>query len=110
MRGHDFFVYLNDTVAEEWKGILKPERGRQLPVTTPIPILAILPGFDVPQRVFLLALDQMERSELDAIAAKLAGKFDLKPSKALTEIRKAGIPIREEHTSTVIVHNPQRWF
>lgn len=107
---HDFWVCLDDTRAGEWESVLGPDRGRRLPVTSPIPCLAQLPGFDIPQRVFLLALPVMTPQELMSIAKKLAEKFGLTKDEALLEIHKAGIPIREEHIDAVIVHRPQRWF
>jgi hypothetical protein len=107
---HDFWITLKDTKAEEWVTLLGPDRGRRLPVMTPIPQLAHLPGFDVPQRIFLLALDCMEPNEIALISGKLAAKFGMTPDEAEEEIRKVGIPIREEHIDGVIVHRPQRWF
>lgn len=104
---HDFWVTLKDDVAREWQEVAGVSR---LPVHTPIPQLANLPGFAVPCRVFLVAIDQLEDGVLDCIARRLAQKFGLSAEEAREEIRKAGIPIREEHISAVAVHSPQRWF
>lgn len=105
---HDFWIHLKPEIAAEWTSLIG-DSGR-LPVKTPIPQYANLPGFGTPQRVFFLALDVLEAGVLERIARRLAGKFGLDEGEALDEIRKAGIPIREEHVSGVITHNPQRWF
>ena len=107
---HDFWVSLKDHIAKEWQELLGADRGRRLPVRSPVPVLAHLPGYSVPQRVFLLAIECMEPDEVQRIAGKLAAKFGMTPEESAEEIRKAGIPIREEHTDAVIVHRPQRWF
>jgi hypothetical protein len=109
-RKHDFWVTLKPEHAAQWETVLGRERAKRLPIRSPIPILANLPGFDIPQRVFLLALDQLTDIECAAIAAKLAEKFGLTLQEALTELWRAGVPIREEHTAGTIVHHPQRWF
>jgi hypothetical protein len=107
---HDFWVTLDDSKAEEWEALLGKDKGRRLPVKSPIPVLAHLPGFSVPQRVYLLALDCMEPDDVQKIAGRLAEKFGMTAEESEREVRAAGIPIREEHTSCVIVHRPQRWF
>jgi len=107
---HDFWVHLKDWIALEWKEAMGPDFDGRLPVTTTVPMLAWLPGFGVPQRVFLLALDQISQEQREAIIHRLSQKFSLSPDEAQEEVQKAGIPIREEHIEVVILHNPQRWI
>lgn len=104
--GHDFWVTISGLRGEEWQRVLGTSR---LPVRTPVPQLAHLPGHTTPQRVFLLALDQMSDEELEKIWRHLAQKFGLTPEQIRAEIDAVGIPILEADT-VVIVHNHLRWL
>jgi hypothetical protein len=104
-RSHDFFVTIHGERGEEWKGIAGTNH---FPVRSPIPSLGILPGKGE-QRVYLLALDQVEPETLNRIVSHMSEKFGLTPEEARDEMEKAGIPILADECS-VMVHNPQRWF
>lgn len=106
MASHDFFVYIDGERGAEWERVAGT---RRFPVRSPIPALAALPGYQTPQRVYLLALDQVEPSRRARILVHLAVKFGLNEAEAAAEIAQAGIPILADQCS-VVVHNPQRWF
>ena len=103
---HDFFVVIHGKRGAEWEQVAGT---RRFPVQSPFPVWAQLPGYAVPQRIFLLALDQIEAEMRTRIVAQLARKFGISQTELEQEIVKEGIPILEE-ACDVIVHHPQRWF
>jgi hypothetical protein len=107
---HDFWVRLRDTVAVEWQEVLGREQSHRLPVRSPIPVLAELPGFSTEQRVYLLALDVIDPSVLVKISERLASKFSLTPNETKDALEKTGIPILEDHVECEIVERFQRWI
>ena len=103
---HDFWVTIHGERGAEWEHILGTSR---LPVRSPIPVLANLPGMPEPQHVYLVALDKLPVGALTKIIDHLSAKFDLDSAEAAEEIEKAGIPIWEKDCS-LMVWNPQRWL
>ena len=106
MATHDFFVSIDGARGAEWEAVTGT---RRFPVRSPVPVLAHLPGYAVPQPVYLLALDQIDAETRARIVAHLASKFGLSEAEVAVEIAQAGIPILEDQCS-VVVHHPMRWF
>lgn len=101
----DFHVTIHGERGEEWERIAGTAT---FPVQSPIPVLAELPGRGT-QRVFLLAIDELEASTLEKIVAHLAAKFGVPPEETEAEVRAHGIPILDEECS-LMIQNPQKWL
>lgn len=102
---HDFFVTIRGERGEEWKQVIGTDT---VPVVSPIPIRANLPGLGE-QSAFLLAIDQLEPETFQAIVRHLSMKFGIALREIETTIRAEGIPILD-HDCTLVVLNPQKWF
>ena len=102
---HDFWVTIEGQRGEKWQRVLGTSR---LPVRSPIPTLAILPGIGEAE-VYLVALDVLAPGQQEKIIAHLCEKFQLRPDEAEAEIRQAGVPILGRDCSVMIM-NPQRWI
>lgn len=78
-------------------------------VQSPIPLLAILPGFDAPQAVFLLDLSLITPDERGRLVEWLAERFGLPAEEINSRLEMEGLPILASECSLIIDH-PQRWI
>lgn len=101
---HDFWVTIHGERGAEWERVIGTNC---LPVQSPVPIPALLPGLGE-SLVFLLAMDQLEPEQVMKIVEHLSAKFRLSPEEAAQEIAAAGIPILHTDCS-IMIHNPQKW-
>lgn len=78
-------------------------------VTNIVPEVANLPGFDEPQRVYKLDLNEITFDEQKALINHISDKFNLNPTLVDKQIAERGVPILASER-TLIVENPQRWI
>jgi len=102
----DFNVTINGPRGNEWERIAGT---RRFAVTSPIPFLAHLPGFDEPQPVYLVDLAELDPATLARIVSHLGEKFALTAEEAYAELCAVGIPIWAEDC-IVAIHNLMKWF
>lgn len=66
---------------------------RTLPVTGWLPDRARLPGFNEPQLVYMLDLDQLTGEQQETLARDVGGKFGVPLDEARRELAEHGMPI-----------------
>ncbi|MGJ3241131.1 MAG: hypothetical protein ACFE0Q_20645 [Anaerolineae bacterium] len=105
---HDFTVTIYDTSdrADMWFRIFG---NLTVPVQSFIPHCATLPGFDEPQRVYMLKLDAISDEERERLIDEIAQKFNADRETVATVLASDGMPILASDC-IITVHNPQRWF
>lgn len=103
---HDFWATIYGERGRKWSAILGTN---ELPIQSPVPQRAMLPGFTDALQVYMLAIDQLADGQLNTIVNYLADNFDMSRSEAIREVQANGIPILAEDV-VVTIHNPQRWF
>lgn len=106
MTTRDFWVHVHGPRAADFEKVF----GRPMvPVTTPLPHAAFLPGFDEPQLVYLLDLEwATEQGYRQALVEHAAERFGIPADEVDADLERVGMPILESDTSLVI-HNAQRW-
>jgi hypothetical protein len=107
MADHDFYAWVTDPeAAGVWQKILG--RTDYIPIRSPIPILADLPGLGE-TRVYLLQLDLLTAEERARLIDHLSERFGVDKVEASAVLDEQGLPIRAS-TCGVTVLNPQRWL
>lgn len=81
---------------------------REVCVQSPIPVLATLPGFDEPQPVLLLDIEQLSIDELGRLVDHLVTRFGLTRTEVHERLAADGVPILASECS-IVIENPQRW-
>lgn len=105
--GRDFAVTINnEDRLRDWIDMFDSV---QVYVQSPVPQIAELPGFDEPQKVFMLDLELISSRQRQKLVNYLANKFGLDPSVVEAGIDEEGVPILAEDCM-VTIHNPQRWL
>lgn len=104
----DFKVILSETSsrADDFKTVF----GRlEVCIQSPLPRLAQLPGFDVPQRVYLLDLDALSEDEEARLVQHISTKFGVGEVEVILHLANQGVPILADDCIVVVDH-PQRWI
>lgn len=70
----------------------------EVAVLSPIPEYCTLPGFDEPQWVYKLDLDELTTDELDRLKFHLADTFHMTVSMIEEEMQRIGVPIPVDKT------------
>lgn len=105
--GGDFLVTVNNEKRmQDW---LQMFDAVQVYVTSPIPETAELPGFDEPQKIYMLDLELISSRQRQKLVNYLANKFGLDPSVIDAGLDEEGVPILAEDCM-ITIHNPQRWL
>lgn len=99
MSGETFEVQLSGERAGRWREVVGRDR---FPIQSPVPILAILPGFREPQECYLLDPSRLTPDELDRIARYVSTLQGGSPEEVRREILERGLPIRAVGTSVAI--------
>lgn len=74
-----------------------------------VPEWVRLPGFDLPQRAYMLDLKFLNTRERLILVTHIAQKFNLPVLEVDQRLETEGMPILDEDV-TVIIHNPMRWL
>ena len=64
-----------------------------VPVLSPLPQLAELPGFDEPQLVYELDFERVTPEQRERLVTHIAGKFGLRRSEVEADLDAVGMPI-----------------
>jgi hypothetical protein len=103
----DFWVHVRGRRATDFERVLGTH---VVPVTSPAPHLARLPGFDERRAVYLLDLDWVrEQGRWDQLVAFICERFGQEPEFVEANLDELGMPILESDT-TLRIDNPQRWM
>ena len=104
---HDFWVTVREDSerGREWQRLLGT---RTVPVRSPIPHAADLPGLGV-RPVFDLAHERLAPDQLDALLDDLCRRFALTRAEGDALLAAQGIPILDEGC-TVTIERPARWL
>jgi len=105
--GKDFIVSIKPGT-DRANDFLKVFGSLDVRVESFIPFLAELPGFDEPQKVYLLDLKWLTNLERRRLCLHLAGKFNIPVEEVESEIDDVGVPILDQDCY-LILENPQRW-
>lgn len=76
--------------AEKWRQVFGTD---EVPIVSPIPHLANLPGFDEPQIVYLLDLSAVAPEARARLVQQTAERFGLDTAVVDTELENEGMPI-----------------
>ena len=106
--GKDFIVSLKPGTARA-DDFLKVFGSLDVRVDSFIPMLVELPGFEEPQKVYLLDLKWLTQRERERLTRHLAAKFNIPLEQVESEIDDVGVPILDQDCY-LIVENPQRWL
>jgi hypothetical protein len=107
-----------DRPRDFWVTVTDPERAatfervfgtRTVPILSPIPHLAGLPGFAEKQPVYELDLEWLTADARERLIDHLAERFGGDRADVAAEIDRVGVPILEERCVVRIDH-AQRWF
>ena len=79
-----------------WKGIFGGDR---VPIVSFVPQMATLPGFDEPQRVYMLDLKAITDEQRERLIGALADRFDLPPELVASELDGHSVPILADDVS-----------
>lgn len=90
---------------QEWLEVMGCD---QMPLKSPIPIRADLPGRDNAS-VYLIDLPSLTQEQRERLLKFLARKFHLEDWEARSEIDEVGVPVLDEDVM-VTVFNPQKWI
>jgi hypothetical protein len=102
----DFTLTCHDPIrAAEWRETFGTE---SLPVRSPVPELARLPGFDLPQRVYLLDWASLSEHQQTAAVRAVAAKWGIPAWEVRRDIDRDGFPLLADGCS-LMVTNPARW-
>lgn len=104
----DFKVILSETSAraDDFRAVF----GRlEVCIQSPLPRLANLPGFDVPQRVYLLDLDALTEAEEARLVQHISTKLNVGVEDVILHLHNSGVPILADEC-VVVVDHPQRWM
>lgn len=78
-------------------------------VTSPVPILADLPGLTDPVHVYMLDMLTLDDDVRERLVVFLAEQFHLTWTEVLMNIDREGMPILAEDC-VLTVKNPKKWF
>jgi hypothetical protein len=76
--------------AEKWRQVFGTD---EVPIVSPVPHLANLPGFDEPQRVYLLALSAVTPGARARLVQQTAERFGLDTAVVDAGLENEGMPI-----------------
>lgn len=107
MSEHDFWITVRGPREVEFLAVFGTAR---LPVRSPLPELASLPGKDGPQLVYQLAVDRISAEQRARLCAHLGEKFGYAPAFVDLWLDEEGMPILADADTTITVYNPQRWI
>jgi hypothetical protein len=104
---HDFWVTISadSERGRRWERLLGT---RTVPVRSPVPHAADLPGLGV-RPVFDLAHERLAPAQLDALLEDLCARFGLTRAEGDALLAAQGIPILDEGC-TVTIEHPERWL
>ena len=106
--GKDFKVILDKDSARA-ETFMRVFGRLEVCVMSPLPQWANLPGFDEPQPVHLLDLDELTPAENAALIADLHSRFGIPEVEVKALVAESGVPILASEC-TILVKNPQRWM
>lgn len=73
-----------------------------VPLRSPVPLLACLPEIEEAQQVYMIDLDRLTDRQIDSICHIMAAKFDVPLQEVCDGIRKDhGLPIRADRLTTL---------
>jgi hypothetical protein len=76
--------------AKKWREIFGTDK---VPIISPIPTMATLPGFEEPQSVYLLDLSAITPEQREKLVQHTAERFGLDPIMVDVDLDKVGMPI-----------------
>lgn len=106
--GKDFRVIL-DKDSSRAETFMRVFGRLEVCVVSPFPHWANLPGFDEPQLVHSLDLDELTPAEHAALVTDIHDRFNIPEDEVKALVAARGVPILASEC-TVLVDNPQRWL
>jgi len=106
--GADFKVIVHEGT-ERAENFMKVFGRREVNVKSFVPHWANVPGFDEPQRVYMLDLAMLTPDERARMVTHLAGMFGLTEARASDAIASIGVPILASDC-TLVIENPHKWL
>ena len=103
----DFTAHIHgdDERAAAWQIVFD---GTAVPLRSPIPHMARLPGRGE-ELVYLLDIEALTAEQRGRLVAHIAAKFDIPAEEVDADLDTHGCPILAEHV-TVSIANPWRWL
>lgn len=105
--GRDFVVTVSDS--ERLRVWIDMFDAIQVHVTSPIPEMAELPGFDDDQLVYMVDLALISSRQRQKLVHYLANKFGIDSAEVEAGLDEHGVPILASDCM-ITIHNPQKWL
>jgi len=103
----DFWLHIGGERAAAFEQVFGT---RIVAVESPATHMALLPGLDEPQEVYLLDLEwAREQGCRQRIVAHLSCQFGVEESFTDARLEQEGLPLLAADT-TLEIRNPQKWF
>lgn len=105
---HHFWATIGkqDPRSQHWQPVFG---STTIPIQSPIPQKANLPGYDTPQTVYMLALHALDYDIVNRIIEHIANQFNLPYETVQHQLYTKGVPLLAQNL-TITITDPHNWF